>query len=90
MSCWSSPLDTGELVHQVEASIEPRDRAASAHLWASGYMHWHPVPRLELEGATGSEARLGERECGFLGMLFRECCEQVFERPVLLAVERAP
>ncbi len=43
------------------------------------------MPRLELEG----EARLGEREGDFLGMLFRECREQGFERLVLLAVERA-
>ena len=51
--------------------------------WVPGFVH--PVPRLELEG----EARLGEREGDFLGMLFRECREQGQERLVLLAVERA-
>ena len=51
--------------------------------WVPGFVH--PVPRLELEG----EARLGERACDFLGMLFRECREQGLERLVLFAVERA-
>lgn len=51
--------------------------------WVPGFVH--PVPRLELEG----EARLGEREGDFVGMLFRECREQGQERLVLLAVERA-
>ncbi len=81
MSCRLSLLDAGELVHQVEA-IELRNRAVLG--WAPGYVH--PAPRVvELD----VEARLGERECDFLGMRCRECREQAFERLVLLALERA-
>ena len=81
MSCRLTLLDAGELVHQVEA-IELRNRAVLG--WAPGYVH--PAPRVvELD----VEARLGERECDFLGMRCRECREQAFERLVLLALERA-